>query len=81
MRTPELLVEVAGRFPEPARRVRRRRPLLRLAQQGREAELAVALRREEDAERVADAAYWAPLRAELEKLRHERSREARSRAQ
>jgi hypothetical protein len=80
MRTPELLVDVVGRSPQPARRLRRHRPLLRLAQPGHEAELAAALRGEEDAERAADVVYWAPLRAELDKLRHERSREARSRA-
>lgn len=78
MRTPELLVEVARRFPGPAQRERRRRPLLRLAERGQNAELAAALRQEEDAERAADAAYWVPLRAELEKLRHERVRAKRS---
>ena len=46
--------------------------LLKQARPGREAELAEGLVREEWAERQADARYWAPLKVELERLRHPR---------
>jgi hypothetical protein len=75
LRTPELLVEVARRWPAERSRLARRRRLLRLVDQGEKAR-AAALRDEEDAERARDAAYWAPLRAELERLRHARMRGA-----
>ena len=50
----------------------RHRSLLSLARPGGESELAEALVREEWAEREADARYWQPLKAELERLRHGR---------
>jgi hypothetical protein len=75
LRTPELLVEVAQRWPAVCSRLAGRRSLLHLVRRGENA-LAAALRDEEDAERAQDAAYWAPLRAELERLRHARIRGA-----
>jgi hypothetical protein len=72
LRTPELLVEAARRWPGACARQRRHRALLALAAQGRVTELAAALAAEEWAERQADAAYWKPLRAELERLRRRR---------
>lgn len=74
LRTPELLVEAARRWPRIWARERRRRGLLSLAVERGEAALATALTAEEQAERSADAAYWRPLKAELERLRHERRR-------
>jgi hypothetical protein len=74
LRTPELLVEAAQRWPRAMIAQVRHRPLLRLARPGREPELAAALNEEEWGERRADARYWAPLRAELERLRLERPR-------
>lgn len=73
LRTPELLVEVARRWPAVWRAQKRRRALLALARPGGETDLAEALVREERAEREADARYWRPLKAELERLRHERT--------
>ena len=72
LRTPQLLVEAARAWPEVGRQEEARRGLLKLARSGRVAALAVALTREEQAERRADVRYWAPLRAELERLRHAR---------
>ena len=72
LRTPELLLETAGRWPGAWLAQKRHRALLKLARPGREADLAEALLREEWAERRADARYWAPLKAELERLRHPR---------
>jgi hypothetical protein len=72
LRTPQLLVEVAQQWPELWRVERARRGLLEQALPGRERRLAAALLREERAERQADARYWQPLRAELERLRRAR---------
>ena len=74
LRTPELLVQVARRWPAAWARQRPRRPLLAWAHPGRESRLAEALTREEWAERKADARYWKPLKTELERLRHQHLR-------
>jgi hypothetical protein len=70
MRTPELLRELADAYPVLRKKLLRVRPLLSFAEPGKEASLSKALLREENAERQADREYWAPLRRELEKLRH-----------
>lgn len=77
LRTPILLRELAARSSAVARRLAARRPLLRMAMEGAEERLAVALRAEEDDERRRDEAYWRPLRRELELLRHAASRKER----
>jgi hypothetical protein len=69
LRTPSLLVEAVTRWPD-ARAPRGRRRILAFARQGNERDLGDALAEEERREREADAAYWRPLRAELEALRH-----------
>lgn len=74
LRTPELLVAVAGAHPDTCRRLVRRRSLLRQVLTGDEQAIAAALRNEEEAEREADRRYWEPLRRELEILRHTRNR-------
>jgi hypothetical protein len=74
LRTPELLIEVAQQWPRACLAQRRHRPLLRLARPGREDALTDALSAEERSERRADARYWAPLKAELERLRLAHSR-------
>jgi hypothetical protein len=70
LRTPELLVEAVGRWPKLADELTGQRPLLRLAKSGQVEQLREALLTEELAERRDDRAYWQPLRAELEQLRH-----------
>ncbi len=72
LRTPSLLIEVAGRFPAECVHAASRRPLLVHAEAGRAEALTAALDEEEAAERAADATYWAPLRQELAALRRER---------
>jgi hypothetical protein len=72
LRTAELLMEAALRWPLACRAQKAHRPLLRLARPGGEAKLLAALNAEEWAERRADARYWAPLKLELERLRHDR---------
>ncbi len=73
LRTPDLLVEVARRWPDAVARAREGRPLLDLASREHleSGDLGRTLRDEEEAERNADAAYWRPLRRRLEDLRHE----------
>jgi hypothetical protein len=72
LRTPELLVEVAGRHAASCRRMMTMRPLLRRALRGDVDGVEASLEAEERGERAADRRYWKPLRAELECLRHAR---------
>ena len=72
LRTPDLLIELAveqGRIPT---QLRRKRPLLEFAATLTKSSLADALLEEEQKEREADRQYWAPLKKELERLRHAR---------
>ncbi len=78
LRTPELLLEAAERWPEACDRLKKRRPLLRFARPGQEFRLADALAAEEERERQTDSRYWAPLKSELEALRLQRVRRATS---
>jgi hypothetical protein len=70
LRTPALLVEVAGTYAGACRRLIARRPLLALAASGRVDDLERGLAAEEAEERARDRQYWTPLRRELERLRH-----------
>lgn len=69
-RTPELLVELTRSFPSIASGLVASRPLLGEAMRGDIDALRPALRDEEDRIRAEDRVYWAPLRKELERLRH-----------
>ena len=71
-RSYELLRDLARRYRELARRVRR--PALRAAISADEERTAELLRQEEDRERRLDRRYWAPLRSELERWRLDRAR-------
>ena len=71
-RTPELLVEAAHQHPERCREATASRPLLTHAAAGNTDELMNALAEEEKQERSKDRLYWQPLKAELEKLRHQK---------
>jgi hypothetical protein len=73
-RTPSLLIELATPYPEIWLEAARTRPLLTLAKPNQEAALDAGLREEEFKEREADRQYWLPLRQELERLRHIRSK-------
>lgn len=74
LRTPELLIEIASAHLNVCGRLSTQRPLLRHAAGGNKGLLSAALLKEENAEREADREYWAPLKAELEELRHARRR-------
>ena len=73
LRTPELLIELAETRDGVPQHLLLKRRLLRFAKRGPALDLAKALMHEEAAERTADRRYWAPLKAELEKLRHART--------
>ena len=68
-RSPELLTELAQRFPNEAREQSIRRPLIRLAVTGEIEALRAELDAEVRAEQAKDRAYWAPLKAEFEAFR------------
>ena len=70
LRTPEILLEVAGRCAPISQLLVSARPLLAHAVTGETKKLEQALQAEETAERALDRQYWLPLKAELEKLRH-----------
>ncbi len=76
LRTPELLLEAARAWPERMPRAREERSLVKFASDDHLASGALGrqLRDEEEAERLADAAYWRPLRKKLQDLRHETQR-------
>ena len=73
LRTPDLLIELAAEQGPIPTQLRRQRPLLELATTLKKSSLADALLAEEQREREADRQYWAPLKKELEKLRHARA--------
>lgn len=70
LRSPELLIECARTFPDAAGAVSRDRVAVAAALHDALDTVEHELRSEEDRERAADRAYWAPLRKELEQLRH-----------
>jgi len=76
-RSPELLVELAARFPTEAGRLQSARPLLALARSGDLPELRAALDAEVRTEQDKDRRYWEPLKREMESFRRaERERTA-----
>jgi hypothetical protein len=74
-RAPELLVELARRFPGATRALADARPLLRQAMTGDLACLRPALDAEVRAEQDKDRAYWEPLKRELEAFRLSEARD------
>lgn len=75
LRTPGLLVEAAGEHRGEAQVLAAERALLEAAIAANIPQLESRLAAEEADERQADRDYWAPLRAELEQLRHEARKE------
>jgi hypothetical protein len=70
-RTPDMLIELAARFPDAAQAAAKVRPLVAEAIAGHRRALRQALAQEQDAVREEDANYWTPLKRELEQLRRE----------
>jgi hypothetical protein len=74
LRSEQILIDLAAAHPTPCRRLAKRRPLLEFAAAHNKQALRKGISAEENAERDADRRYWAPLKSELEKLRHARLR-------
>jgi hypothetical protein len=68
-RSPELLFEMASRFPAQTAHLHPARPLLALAIAGNIAALREALDAEVRAEQEKDRIYWEPLKREMEAFR------------
>jgi hypothetical protein len=66
LRTPEYLRDAVGRFPAEAKACERR--VVRAVLSGADVEAALDAERQHEV--TLDRAYWAPLRRELEALRH-----------
>jgi hypothetical protein len=73
-RTPETLIRIAAAFPEIAPTAAAHRPLVRLAESNEIDKLRKALLDEQLQVQDLDRQYWKPLKAELERLRNERTR-------
>ena len=71
-RSPEMLVEVATRFPDQVPHECMDRPFLERIDSAEFPFIQKALELEQERERKADAEYWSPLKRELEKLRRNR---------
>lgn len=71
-RTPEILSELAELFPAQAKALQSSRTVLSTAFLKDIEAIEKALDEERLVEVAADKAYWAPLRRELERLRHPR---------
>jgi len=74
LRTPELLLDAVRWFKEEAEEVSRERAVIRAALADDVGAIADSLAAEEARERELDRVYWTPLKAELERLRHDRRR-------
>jgi hypothetical protein len=74
LRTPELLLEAGHRFSAEAEQVSIERAAVQAALSGDVGAISESLAAEEAHERALDRAYWEPLKAELEALRHQRGR-------
>ena len=69
-RTPEILGRLCATYAHEAVSIAAQRPAVAAALSGDLAKVGVFLVQEEAEERRRDAAYWKPLRQELELLRH-----------
>ena len=71
-RTTTLLIELAGAYPEAVRKIlSKRHDVLQGALSANELDVEAALTAEEREQRLADKAYWEPLKKELEQMRRQ----------
>jgi len=71
-RTTALLIELAGAYPEAAKKIiPKRHDVLQGALSANELDVEAALTAEEREQRLADKAYWEPLKKELEQMRRQ----------
>jgi hypothetical protein len=74
-RSPEILIDLSRTYPAIASQMATRRSLLQHASSGSTTDLVAALTDEQRREQERDRQYWAPLRAKLQELRANRSRD------
>jgi len=74
LRTPQLLIELAAKYPDVLIKLSKIRPLLNAALSGDLNNVARSLKEEEEKERLIDITYWEPLKRELETLRRTRQK-------
>lgn len=72
LRTPEILIEAAARFPDAAKRIAEYRPAIHAALNADRDAITRALRDEQDEVARQDRLYWEPLKRELEQFRRDR---------
>ena len=70
LRTPELLLDVVAAYPGRAAQLAPTRSAIAAALTGVVDQVSLALDDEEREQRRLDREYWAPLKQELEQLRH-----------
>ncbi|MFH1772003.1 MAG: hypothetical protein ABH872_04230 [Candidatus Omnitrophota bacterium] len=70
-RNPDILIELAQEYPEIAKNCSAKRTLIQFAFRKDAEKLISKLHDEEVIERQKDKEYWAPLKKELELLRHD----------
>ncbi|HEY2761483.1 MAG TPA: hypothetical protein VGI75_12090 [Pirellulales bacterium] len=73
-RIPESLIEVAASYSDKAKTSIAQRPLIQHAIAGDHSSIRKALVDEQQRQQEEDRQYWKPLVAELERLRHNRTR-------
>jgi hypothetical protein len=72
LRTPSILINLAGKYPSYLNRLKRQRPLLEMCIIKDIKGLEEAIEDEEKRERESDKIYWSTLVKELEQMRHDR---------
>lgn len=70
-RNLEILIKLVNQYPDAAQKSVKDRPLLMAAIQSKREKLKEKFEQEENLERQKDREYWAPLKKELESLRHQ----------
>jgi hypothetical protein len=73
-RIPETLIDISNQYKSQAESTVSKRPLVQFAIHGDLTQLRRSLLDEQQREQEIDRAYWKPLMAELERLRHDRRR-------
>lgn len=71
-RSPERLIQLAGKYRKIAIKLSNQRSLLKTALGNNAKKLKIELQKEEQIERLKDKQYWQPLMEELELLRHKK---------
>lgn len=69
-RTPEILIDLADKYPAVLEKAKKNRPLLKSIEHASPQQVTKLLYDEQQQEKQLDREYWFPLKKELEKWRH-----------